>query len=156
MLADRAVPKTWHNTHIQTFKSGDDVRPVSKYWIQTCTWEGGVHVTLLCSENQRICKTSKFSHGCRWTQAVLSKMSNHFLLHSFKCTDKNILRGWCFGQMWHAAKRTFRFAGTSRNCNVCWKFNHTVFPLALVNNYYDRCDLLVKTDQEEEESIGPF
>lgn len=31
-----------------------------------------------------------------------------------------------------------------------------VFPLALVNNYYDRCDLLMKTDQDEEESIGPF
>lgn len=71
------------------------------------------------------------------TPTCSAKLSNHFLLCSFKYTDRTSVQMVII-------QRTSRICvGTSRRCDAHWKFNQMVSN-ALVNNY-DGCDSLVKT-----------
>lgn len=84
--------------------------------------------------------------------ATLSKLSNHFLLFSFKYTDRTFVEMTimehtlsCNMLVNRGSVLYIELGGTSRDCDVHWKFNQMVSN-ALVNNYNDRCDPLMKTD----------
>lgn len=108
---------------------GDDVRSASEYWIKTCTG-GTCDFIAQQKKTKNVQNTFKFScvSSCARTYTALSKLRNHFLLHSFKRMDKNICGDdYVWGECGALLKRTIRFAGTWRNRDVSWKFDQTVF-----------------------------
>lgn len=129
-LADRAVPKTWHNTYIQTSKQ-EEMMCILRLNIELKHALGG-KMWLHCAakKNKECAKHVKVQLRfflCENVRCAV-KVEEPFPVALFQTHGQEHLWRWlCLRGMRSAAKRTIRFVGSWRNRDVSWKFNHSVF-----------------------------
>lgn len=125
-----------HTRDIQTLgeqkqlEEEGDKHPMSEYSDCVCLRDVGVPTNHL-----NVPRWSLERHRPALRVCCSAKLSNHFLLVQIVMMQ-----------------RTSRICGgTSRRCDAHWKSNQMVSN-ALVNNYNDRCDSLIKTGRKKKAS----